>query len=360
LLITVIVGARPNFMKIARLVPALSAAGATVRIVHTGQHYDPKMSDAFFEELKIPSPDVNLGVGSGSHVHQIAEVMHRLEREFTDHRPDCVVVVGDVNSTVAAAMTASKMRVPLAHVEAGLRSFDRDMPEETNRMVTDALSDWLFTSESSGEQNLLREGVAPDKIHFVGNVMIDTMLANLERARAQQMPRRLGLAARQYAVLTLHRPSNVDDATRLESILRASHWLHRQLHTVFIVHPRTQARLRDFDFEHRSGLNSYTALEPLGYLSMLGLLDSARIVLTDSGGVQEETTALGVPCLTLRENTERPITVHVGTNRLVGWQTQRIVNAVEQVLAGSANKGSVPEKWDGKASERIASILVQG
>jgi UDP-N-acetylglucosamine 2-epimerase (non-hydrolysing) len=347
-------------MKIARLVPALGAAGATVRIVHTGQHYDQKMSDAFFEELSIPNPDVNLGVGSGSHVHQIAEVMHRLERELTDHRPDCVVVVGDVNSTVAAAMTASKMRMPLAHVEAGLRSFDRDMPEETNRIVTDALSDWLFTSEPAGEQNLLREGVGPGKIHFVGNVMIDTMLANLERARTRNVAEQFGLTARQYAVLTLHRPSNVDDATRLESILGAIHWLHQQLHTVFIVHPRTQARLRQFGFEHRVGLNSYTVLEPIGYLTMLGLMDSARIVLTDSGGVQEETTALGLPCLTLRENTERPITVEVGTNRLVGWQTGRIVNAAQQILGGHANSGSVPEKWDGKASERIAAVLVRG
>ncbi|HEX6986245.1 MAG TPA: UDP-N-acetylglucosamine 2-epimerase (non-hydrolyzing) [Planctomycetaceae bacterium] len=353
--LTLIAGARPNFMKIAPLARALSEAGAAVRIVHTGQHYDERMSGAFFRELDIPEPDVNLGVGSGTHVAQISEVMRRLEAEFNEHTPSAVVVVGDVNSTLAAALTAVKLGLPVAHVEAGLRSGDRTMPEETNRIVTDAVSDWLFTSEPAGAENLRREGVAEEKIHFAGNVMIDTLQAHVASARALDAPASFGLEPRRYAVLTLHRPSNVDDPERLGSIMKAIRTLAGRMPVVFPVHPRTAGRIREFGFDGGDG--RLMLVEPQSYLPMLGLVDSARLVLTDSGGLQEETTALRVPCLTLRENTERPVTVEVGSNRLVGWRTDAIVQAFERVLDGPERTGRLPDMWDGRAAERIAAVL---
>jgi len=356
-MITLIAGARPNFMKIAPLVRAIDAAGLGRRIVHTGQHYDRKMSEAFFEELGIPDPDVNLGVGSGSHVEQLAEVMRRLEAEFRTNRPDVVVVVGDVNSTLAAALTANKLGIPVAHVEAGLRSGDRTMPEEINRILTDGISDWLYTSEPDADENLRKEGIAEERVKLVGNVMIDTLFANLERARAAKPWERLGVPRGGYAVVTLHRPSNVDDPQRLESILRGIHDVVREMPVVFPVHPRTLGRLKEFGFSGREELNGYTAVEPLGYLDMLGLVDSARLVLTDSGGLQEETTALRVPCLTLRENTERPITIEAGNNRLVGWRTEAITSAAAELLAGESRIGTPPELWDGRAAERIVRHL---
>lgn len=355
--LSVIAGARPNFMKLAPLVAALKSAGAPPRIVHTGQHYDSKMSDTFFKELGIPDPDVNLGVGSGSHVFQISEIMRRLEDEFSTHTPQAVVVVGDVNSTLAAALTAQKLGIRVAHVEAGLRSFDREMPEEINRILTDAISDWLFTSEPVAEINLRREGVSPERIHYVGNVMIDTLLAQLPRARDLHYCRQLGLEPRTYQVVTLHRPANVDDASRLRAILDGLSQTNAHLTTVFVVHPRTRKRLHEFGLLPVLESPGFRAVEPLGYLAMLSLVDSSRLVLTDSGGIQEETTALRIPCLTLRENTERPITIEEGTNELVGWRTAEIAGAAARVLEGKFKTGTIPATWDGRASERIVARL---
>jgi UDP-N-acetylglucosamine 2-epimerase (non-hydrolysing) len=356
-LITMVAGARPNFMKIAPLTKAFADGGIRFRIVHTGQHYDVRMSQTFFEELGIPAPDVNLEVGSGSHSWQIAEVLRRIEPELDANRPDAVLVVGDVNSTLAAAIAAVKLGIPLAHVEAGLRSFDRAMPEETNRVLTDAISRWLFTSEPSGEANLLREGVPAERIHFVGNVMIDTLRAHRGRTDGERVARGLGLEPKGYAVMTLHRPSNVDDAGRFGSILRAVRQIAAELPVVFVVHPRTRARLGPTGLVEEAEAGRLLLIEPLGYLAMLGLMDASRFVLTDSGGIQEETTALGVPCLTLRENTERPVTIEVGCNRLVGWRSEAIVAATRDLLAGSASPPRTPDKWDGRAAERIAAVL---
>ncbi len=357
MLITMVAGARPNFIKIAPLARAFAPAGIGCRIVHTGQHYDEKMSRTFFEELEIPPPDVNLEVGSGSHARQIAEVLRRIEPELVENRPDAVVVVGDVNSTVAAAIAAVKLDLPVAHVEAGLRSFDRSMPEETNRLLTDAISRWLFTSEPSGSANLLREGVPEGRIHFVGNVMIDTLLAHRRRADGPAVARGMGLEPGQYAVMTLHRPSNVDDPGRFASIMAAVRRIAEALPVVFVVHPRTRAKLQAWEGDRPIPGGRLIASDPLGYLAMLGLMDAARFVMTDSGGIQEETTALGKPCLTLRENTERPVTIEVGGNRLVGWRTDAILDAAHGLLCGTAPPPGIPEKWDGEAAGRIAAIL---
>ncbi|MCY2967567.1 MAG: UDP-N-acetylglucosamine 2-epimerase (non-hydrolyzing) [Planctomycetota bacterium] len=352
-----IAGARPNFMKIAPLVRAFDEVGLSRRLVHTGQHYDRKMSDTFFEELGIPQPDLNLGVGSGSHVHQIAEVMRGLEAEMTANRPRVVVVVGDVNSTLAAALTANKLGIAVAHVEAGLRSFDRGMPEEINRILTDGIADWLYTTEPDANTNLAREGIAESRIRLVGNVMIDTLFHQLETARAGRPWARLGIEPQNYAVLTLHRPSNVDDPVRLESILRAIHALSLRIPVIFAIHPRTRSRIAQFGFDQRPDLTGFQAVEPLPYREALGLVDSARLVLTDSGGLQEEASVLRVPCLTLRENTERPITLETGANRLVGWDTRVILDAVDETLAGPVRVGQPPQLWDGKAALRIARHL---
>lgn len=354
--IALIAGARPNFMKIAPLARAFEAVGVRPRIIHTGQHYDARMSQTFFEELKIPRPDVNLEVGSGSAVWQIAEVMRRLEGEFESNRPDVVVVVGDVNSTLAAALAGNKLEIPVAHVEAGLRSFDRTMPEEINRVMVDAISEWLFASEPAAVENLRREGIPDERIHLVGNVMIDTLFAHLEAAQQQDAASKLGLVAGEYVLLTLHRPSNVDDPERFESILKAIREVSRRHRVVFPAHPRTANRMRAYGFEPDAfGL---VLIEPQGYHAMLSLMDSARLVLTDSGGIQEETTALGIPCLTLRANTERPVTVEVGTNRLVGWRTEDILGGYEAVLSGDGGGSGIPEGWDGRAAERIIRVLV--
>ena len=355
--LTLIAGARPNFMKLAPLVAALQAAGNRPRIVHTGQHYDEKMSETFFRELNIPRPDCNLEVGSASHVFQIAEVMRRLEEDLLAHRPDAVVVVGDVNSTLSAAIAAQKTGIRVAHVEAGLRSNDRDMPEEINRVLTDAISDWLFTSEAGARDNLHREGIPDERIHFVGNVMIDTLLAQLPQARNLRYYESLKLAPGTYQVVTLHRPSNVDNPERLKSILAALQTLNERLATVFVVHPRTRKRIEEFGLAAGIVAGGFRMIEPLGYTAMLSLVDSARLVLTDSGGLQEETTALGVPCLTLRENTERPITIEHGTNALVGWKTSAILEGAAEALVETATAKRVPEKWDGKAAVRIVDVL---
>jgi UDP-N-acetylglucosamine 2-epimerase (non-hydrolysing) len=351
-----VVGARPNFMKIAPVMQAIDRAGfAQQRLVHTGQHYDLVMSDVFFADLGMPAPDIHLGVGSGSHAEQTARVLVGFEKVCLEERPDLVVVAGDVNSTMACAIDCAKLRVPCAHVEAGLRSFDLDMPEEVNRIVTDRLCEILFTPSPDGDQNLLREGTDPSRIFRVGNVMIDTLLALLPKARATGSPARLGVVPGHYAVLTLHRPSNVDDPEVLGGLLDALVAIQRELPVVFPVHPRTRKRLEEFGLGARS--SALRLCEPLGYLDFLGLTSQARLVLTDSGGLQEETTALGIPCLTLRENTERPITVDEGTNVLVGVDPTRILAAALEALSGAARTGRIPVLWDGKASERIAEVL---
>lgn len=353
--LVVVAGARPNFMKIAPLMRELARRGRfETCLVHTGQHYDRAMSDSFFRELGIPEPDVNLGVGSGSHAQMTGQVLMAMESVLLERHPDAVVVVGDVNSTVAATLAAVKLEIPVAHVEAGLRSFDRSMPEEINRLMTDVVSQWLFTTEPSGEENLLREGVAAEKIHFVGNVMIDTLNANLERARELDTLERLGLEPGGYAALTLHRPSNVDEAGRLGALFEVLEEIHRELPVVFPVHPRTRAAIERLLGGRQPELR---LTEPLGYLDFLRLMSEARLVLTDSGGVQEETTVLGVPCLTMRENTERPVTLTDGTNVLVGSDPATIRAETRKILDGEAKKGRIPDGWDGRAAERIVDVF---
>ncbi|MEP0844234.1 MAG: UDP-N-acetylglucosamine 2-epimerase (non-hydrolyzing) [Phycisphaerae bacterium] len=352
-------GARPNFMKIAPLMEAYAGEPAIAPLlVHTGQHYDEKMSRLFFDELGIPRPDVNLEVGSGSHALQTARIMERFEPVLLEHRPDAVVVVGDVNSTIACALTAAKLGVGVFHVEAGLRSFDRTMPEEINRVLTDALSDLLFVSEPSGVENLAREGIDPKRVHFVGNVMIDTLEKHRRRAERSTIHATLGVEPRGYCVVTLHRPANVDDPTVLARLAEVFAEIHRDLAIVFPVHPRTRQRMESAGLlGPLGGLPRLHLVEPLGYLDFLALLSKAALVLTDSGGIQEETTILGVPCLTLRENTERPVTITEGTNRLVGMDPARVLSAYHDVRAGRCRVGARPQGWDGRAAGRIARII---
>ncbi len=354
MLISAVVGARPNFMKMAPILEEIRRRPKIqARLIHTGQHYSPEMSSTFFDELGMPAPDVNLEVGSGSHTAQTAGVMLRLEPEFLEHRPDLILVVGDVNSTVAAALVGAKLGIPVAHVEAGLRSFDRRMPEEINRLVTDTLSDYLFASEPSGVRNLEAEGVVPEKIFLVGNVMIDTLLKFRDKAAQSDILQRLGLQPRKYCVTTLHRPSNVDDLGHLSSLVRMLSELSQQLPVVFPIHPRTRQRLE----AGNTGGHSLILTQPLGYLDFLRLTSEARLVLTDSGGIQEEATILNVPCLTLRENTERPITIEQGTNRLVGTNPDLILQAARESLAAPPRAATAPDLWDGRASARILDVL---
>jgi UDP-N-acetylglucosamine 2-epimerase (non-hydrolysing) len=357
-----VVGARPNFMKVAPILGDLRKHAAVVQVlVHTGQHYDEKMSDVFFQDLGMPAPDVHLGVGSGSHAQQTAKVMVAIEPVLLEHRPDVVVVAGDVNSTLAVALVAAKLGIRIAHVEAGLRSRDWTMPEEVNRVLTDRLSDLLFTPSRDGDENLAREGIDPARVHFVGNVMIDSLRAALPRARESRVHAQLGVGKGAYALATLHRPSNVDEPESLARVLGALAEVAARLPVVFPIHPRTRARL-SADAKLRDRADSARGLQlvdPLGYLDFLALVADARFVLTDSGGIQEETTALGVPCLTLRENTERPVTVEVGTNTLVGTDPAQIVPQAIAIVEGRGKKGRIPELWDGRAAERIARILVE-
>ena len=347
-----VVGARPNYMKIAPVLRALAARSIPARLVHTGQHYDAALSKLFFDELGMPQPDANLEVGSGSHAAQTAEIMKRFEPLLLKERPSVVLVVGDVNSTIACALVAVKEGIPVAHVEAGLRSFDRTMPEEINRVLTDQISELLFTTERAAAANLAREGIDASRVHFVGNVMIDTLSLFLAKAVAPD-----GLAKQGYAVLTLHRPSNVDDPQTLGRLLRVLGELSAKIPIVFPAHPRTVQRLAALPQAKALSGDRFMQRPPLGYLEMLGLMRDAKLVLTDSGGIQEETTALGVPCVTLRENTERPITVEEGTNTVVGSDPARIVAVVDGILAGGGKRGRRPELWDGKAAERIAAVL---
>ncbi|MDY7226875.1 non-hydrolyzing UDP-N-acetylglucosamine 2-epimerase [Hyalangium rubrum] len=353
-----IVGARPNFMKVAPIHKAIAQRGRLSQIlVHTGQHYDVKMSDVFFTDLGMPAPDVYLGIGSGSHAEQTARIMIELEKVFLREKPDLVSVVGDVNSTLAGALVASKMGIRISHVEAGLRSFDTTMPEEINRIVTDRLADLLLTPSQDGDANLLKEGVDPSRIHFVGNVMIDTLLASKAQAEKLSTLQELGLTAGNYAVCTLHRASNVDDPKVLGGLLSALAHVAGRMPILFPVHPRTRKMLAD---QGLSGMLERTPalrlVEPMGYLEFLALTSQARLILTDSGGLQEESTALGVPCLTLRENTERPITVEQGTNLVVGTDPVRISQEADRILDGQGKQGRVPALWDGRSAERIAEL----
>jgi UDP-N-acetylglucosamine 2-epimerase (non-hydrolysing) len=361
--ILAVVGARPNFMKVAPLIWEASKRGTiAVRLVHTGQHYDEKMSQLFFDDLRLPRPDVNLEVGSGSHAVQTAEVMKRFEPVVLEDRPDLVLVVGDVNSTLACALTAIKLLVPVAHVEAGLRSHDRTMPEEINRVLTDAISDWLFVSEPSGLEHLRHEGVPDSRVFFVGNVMMDALVACRPRVEASAVLDRLAVQPGRYAVLTLHRPANVDDPRTLRRLMAAVQRLQREAPFVFPVHPRTRQTMTAY--QESGELPNLLCTEPLGYLDFMKLLSHAQLVLTDSGGVQEETTFLGVPCLTMRENTERPVTVTEGTNRLVGLDPDRIIDeglkALQQPGRSQADgRRHIPALWDGHAAERILDVLAR-
>jgi len=353
-------GARPNFMKIAPVMQAFEANGNFhTLLVHTGQHYDENMSRLFFDELEIPKPDINLEVGSGSHSYQTAEIMKRFEPVVLDFKPDYVLVVGDVNSTIACGLVAVKLGVKLIHVEAGLRSFDRTMPEEINRILTDAISDLLFVTEQSGIDNLRNEGIDSNKVHLVGNVMIDTLMTNREKAKKSDVLEQLGLEPRNYGVITLHRPSNVDDMERFGEIVGAFEEIEKETKLVFPIHPRTRNNIKGTKLEERiKAMENLLLLEPVGYLDFLCLMINAALIFTDSGGIQEETTILGIPCMTLRESTERPITITDGTNRLVHITTEDILKNYHQIKNDDVRTtAGVPNFWDGKAAERIAKTI---
>ena len=362
-----IVGARPNFMKIAPIMRAFAQRDSALhaRLLHTGQHYDAAMKHAFFDQLHIPEPDVDLGVGSGSHAQQTADIMKRFEPVLDETRPLAVLVVGDVNSTIACALVAVKKGIPVIHVEAGLRSGDRAMPEEINRILTDQLSELLFITEASALDNLAREGITADKVHFVGNVMIDTLRYNLNNA----VPARITLAkadctneataSADYGLVTLHRPSNVDNPVVLARLLKVLGEISQRTPLLFPIHPRTASCIAGAGLEGLLADSAITTIPPQGYLEMLGLMKDARVVLTDSGGIQEETTALGVPCITLRENTERPITVNQGTNTVAGTDVERILACYEDIMNTGGKVGRVPDLWDGKAAQRIVQIVNQ-
>lgn len=352
-------------MKVAPVLRALKERGASNILVHTGQHYDHKMSQAFFDDLDLPEPDHHLEVGSGSHAYQTARIMETIEPVLLEHRPDLTIVVGDVNSTIAAALVCAKERLPIAHVEAGLRSFDREMPEEINRVLTDQISDLLFTTSPEALDNLVAEGVAKERVHFVGNPMIDSLLRHLDRANSSNIVSNLGADPHAYGLVTLHRPSNVDDPETLKGILEALADLAREVPILFPAHPRTVKMMASFGLDHLVDLRSghvvsgrVSVIEPVGYLDFLKLMADARVVLTDSGGIQEETTVLGVPCLTLRWNTERPITCSMGTNRLIGPDPETIrKEGADAIRAGRSPDPKRPPLWDGRAGERIAEVV---
>ena len=347
-------------MKIAPLHRALKKYSGSIqnRIVHTGQHYDDSMSKVFFDDLELPKPDVYLGVGSGSHAQQTAKVMVEFEKVVEKDRPDLVVVVGDVNSTVACSLVSAKAQIPVAHVEAGLRSFDRTMPEEINRIVTDSLSDLLFVSEKSGLTNLRHEGIDEKRISFVGNIMIDSLVMYRDKAKRSRVLNSLVLDPQSFALVTLHRPSNVDRAENLSRILESFREIADMMEIVFPIHPRTRKALQSFGLQKKAeSIKQLKLIDPVGYIDFLALMENAKLVITDSGGIQEETTYLGIPCLTMRKNTERPSTVEVGTNQLCGEDFDRLMEKVNEILAGKQKRGTIPELWDGKTAERIAEIL---
>jgi len=358
--IITVAGARPNFIKIAPLYRAFNNRKDQVdhMICHTGQHFDKNMSKIFFEELEIPKPDFNLGVGGGTHADQTARIMIEFEKILNQEKPDLILVPGDVNSTLACSVVASKMGITIGHVESGLRSFDRGMPEEINRIVTDVLSDYLFVSEESGLINLQQEGVDKGKVHFVGNIMIDSLVHFLPKIERSPILDKLGLVSGDYTLMTFHRPSNVDTRQSLARLVEMLNRLAGQTKLVFPVHPRTRKNLEKNDLLSTLD-SSIVLLEPIGYLDFLALTRSAKLVITDSGGIQEETTFLGVQCITVRDNTERPVTVTVGTNQLIGTDLAEVEKAAEEVLAGNIKKGSIPEFWDGNTAERIADIVTK-
>lgn len=357
----VIAGARPNFMKIA---PLMREFGKHKKIktllVHTGQHYDFQMSEVFFQELKIPTPDIHLNVKAGSHAIQTAEIMAAFEPVVLKHQPDLLIVVGDVTSTIACSLVAAKLKVKIAHVEAGLRSFDRTMPEEINRILTDAISDYLFVSEKSGLQNLKAEGVAAKRVYFVGNIMIDTLLSNLKSVEKSTVLQTHSLLGQEFCVLTLHRPSNVDSKAALFEILNILKDISKKVKIVWPIHPRTKSKIKACGLaEQFDQCTEMQMIEPLGYLDFIKLIKASRFVLTDSGGIQEETTVLKVPCLTMRENTERPSTIEEGTNILVGRNRSQILKQMNRILEQKSQKGKIPRYWDGRTAERIVRILLK-
>lgn len=355
-----IVGARPNFMKIAPIHREMQKADNHIEpiLIHTGQHYDERMSKLFFDDLGMPKPDEFLGVGSGSHAEQTAKVMVEFEKVCLKYKPDLVQVVGDVNSTMACSITAKKLWIPVAHVEAGLRSFDRQMPEEINRLATDAISDFLFVSEINGEINLKNEGVDPEKMHYVGNVMIDSLINFLDKAESSDILRKNNLNGNDFVLVTMHRPSNVDEKTNLTKIMQAFEEISRDIKIVFPIHPRAEKNLENFGLMQKAkSMKNLKLLPPLGYLDFIQLEKNARFVITDSGGLQEETTYLGIPCLTVRENTERPITVQIGTNEIVGTDMDKLIRYSKQIISDDWKKGEIPKYWDGRTAERIVNIL---
>ena len=356
-----VAGARPNFMKIAPIMESMNACSCIQPVlVHTGQHYDEKMSDLFFRELGIPEPSVNLGIGGGSHAVQTAEIMKAFELVCLSEKPDYVLVVGDVNSTIACGLVAVKLGIKLVHVEAGLRSGDRTMPEEINRILTDSISDLLFCTEKSGVENLLKENIPPEKIHLVGNVMIDTLLKNREKAEQSPILEQMGLTPKNFATMTLHRPSNVDDPVIFGGLLDAIEVIQNDMPIIFPIHPRTRNNIEKFGLRQRiENMTNLRLVEPIGYLDFLKLNANAFVVLTDSGGLQEETTIMKVPCITLRENTERPITCEIGSNQLVGVDTKAILVAYQKIKDGKLREPQIPELWDGKAAKRIVRILAE-
>jgi UDP-N-acetylglucosamine 2-epimerase (non-hydrolysing) len=357
-----IVGARPNFMKIAPIYAEMKRRDSEFlpMIVHTGQHYDAAMSDSFFIDLGMPKPDVHLNVGSASHAVQTAKIMMEFEPIVIEHKPDWVLVVGDVNSTIACTLVCAKLGIKVAHVEAGLRSFDRTMPEEINRILTDSISDLLLTPSPDGNENLKKEGIADEKVKLVGNVMIDSLLRNLKIAESSIIREELNLTANEYAVMTLHRPSNVDDKETFSGLLEALLEISEKLPIIFPAHPRTRGKIEEFGFSEQVEKSNIKLIEPLGYLDFMRLYSGAKLVLTDSGGLQEETTALGIPCLTLRENTERPITIEMGTNILVGTNPEKIKQTAFEILKNnSKTDAKIPPLWDGKTAERICDELLK-
>ncbi|MGZ8189865.1 MAG: non-hydrolyzing UDP-N-acetylglucosamine 2-epimerase [Methylococcaceae bacterium] len=362
--IVCVVGARPNFMKMAPIIKELESLKELMSryLVHTGQHYDHAMKASFFQQLGIPEPDIDLGVGSGSHTEQTANVMLRFESVLDKVNPFAVLVVGDVNSTLACSLVAVKKQIPIIHVEAGLRSGDREMPEEINRILTDQISDVLFTTERTAEDNLINEGIDKSRIHFAGNVMIDTLLANVQLASPvaetlMDYQNTIDIQERGYALLTMHRPSNVDDPQILKQLLQSIATISQKLPVIFPIHPRTHHRIEQEGLSDLINRGNIICLPPVGYLQMLGLMKSAKVVLTDSGGLQEETTSLGIPCVTLRENTERPITVEQGTNTIVGTDSEKIIACVNDILTTGGKSGRIPEYWDGRAASRIVAAI---
>ncbi len=357
--IALVCGARPNFMKIAPVMHAIAKKQSLQPfLVHTGQHYDEKMSKSFFDLLNIPKPDIDLEVGSGSHAEQTAKIMVAFEKVCLKEKPDMVVVVGDVNSTLACVIVAKKLWIPAAHIEAGLRSWDMKMPEEINRMVTDSICDLFFTTDPEGNQNLLNSGIKKDQIHFAGNVMIDTLLANVEKSKSSKILAENNLKEKAYALLTMHRPSNVDNKDVLSGILEALNTIQSDIPILFPAHPRTKKMIEEFGLaDSFSKMTNIKVCDPLNYHDLLCANNNSKFVVTDSGGLQEETTVLGIPCITIRENTERPVTVSVGSNEVVGVKPENILAAYQKIQQGKWKKGGIPEGWDGKASERIVEVI---